>query len=89
MIYHVRVFFEGRVQGVGFRYTSYQIAKGFELRGFVKNLLDGRVQLELEGDNKECKQFLEALEDEMNGYIRNREVSDTMREPEFRTFEIR
>jgi len=89
MTHHILVFFEGRVQGVGFRYTTYQVAKGFELRGFVKNLPDGRVQLELEGDKKECHAFIEALEDEMVGYIRSKEISEMTREAEFSTFDIR
>ena len=41
----VQVFYEGNVQGVGFRYTVKQIAKGFDVIGWVKNLRDGRVEL--------------------------------------------
>src|SRR5215470_10194518 len=40
-------FFSGRVQGVGFRYQTLQLAKGFEVSGWVMNLPDGRVQLEV------------------------------------------
>src|SRR5215813_12067767 len=40
-------FFTGRVQGVGFRYQTLQLAKGFEVSGWVMNLPDGRVQLEV------------------------------------------
>ena len=45
----LRVHYEGRVQGVGFRYTTLQIAKEFEVAGVVRNLADGRVHLEVEG----------------------------------------
>ena len=41
-----RVFFEGRVQGVGFRYSVRQLAKGYDVAGWVRNLPDGRVELE-------------------------------------------
>jgi acylphosphatase len=39
-----QVFYSGRVQGVGFRYTVKQIASGYEITGFVRNLPDGRVE---------------------------------------------
>jgi len=40
----------GRVQGVGFRYFVRKAAEERGLRGWVKNLPDGRVEAELEGD---------------------------------------
>ena len=53
-----RVIFEGRVQGVGFRYTTKDIAKGFEVCGTVKNLTDGTVELEVMGERDEVEAFL-------------------------------
>ena len=41
-----RVFYDGRVQGVGFRYSVKSITTGFDVVGSVKNLIDGRVELE-------------------------------------------
>ena len=43
------VYFEGRVQGVGFRMTTARLAKNHDVAGVVKNLPDGRVQLIAEG----------------------------------------
>lgn len=40
-----QVFYSGRVQGVGFRYTTRQVAAGYEVSGWVRNLPDGRVEL--------------------------------------------
>src|SRR5471030_2081507 len=49
----MKVFYSGRVQGVGFRYTARTVAAGFEITGYVRNLPDGRVELVAEGDDSE------------------------------------
>jgi signal transduction histidine kinase len=56
-----RVIFEGRVQGVGFRYTTKDIAKGFDVCGTVKNLPEGTVELEVMGERDELVQVFENL----------------------------
>lgn len=43
------IFFSGRVQGVGFRWTTERCLEGLVLQGYVRNLPDGRVELVLEG----------------------------------------
>jgi acylphosphatase len=48
-IHRVVILVRGRVQGVGYRYSAYQVATGLDLKGFVKNLGDGSVQLEAQG----------------------------------------
>jgi len=59
-----RVIFEGRVQGVGFRYTMKQLAMGYDIVGWVKNLPDGRVELELMGEEEEVEEFLREIVEE-------------------------
>ena len=44
-VHHVIAHYSGHVQGVGFRYQTLQVAKGFEVSGYVQNLADGRVLL--------------------------------------------
>jgi acylphosphatase len=67
-----QVFYEGRVQGVGFRYTCKYLARGYEVTGWVRNLPDGRVELQCSGELHEVEGFLEAIaESELKAHIRS------------------
>lgn len=85
---HATIFFSGRVQGVGFRYAVMQVAREYEVAGFVMNLPDGRVQLEAEGALDEIEAFVTAVGERMHGYIRKAERSDRERTPQFTGFTI-
>ena len=56
--------FEGRVQGVGFRYSCRELAKGFDLSGTVENQSDGTVKLILQGEQEEVEEYLNELVEE-------------------------
>jgi acylphosphatase len=58
-----RVFYEGHVQGVGFRFSVKSITTGYDVVGCVKNLIDGRVELEVQGEESEVDEFLAAILD--------------------------
>jgi acylphosphatase len=88
-VHHATVYFSGRVQGVGFRYQALHVAKGFEVSGFVRNLPDGRVQLEAEGVAGEVRDFITAVRERMEGYIRQCEQSEDTRAPQYQGFGIR
>ena len=62
-------FFRGRVQGVGFRYTTRNIAIGYDVTGFVRNLADGRVELVVEGPECQVNDFVQAVSDRMRNHI--------------------
>ena len=59
-----RVIFEGRVQGVGFRYAVKQLAMGFDVCGWVKNLPEGSVEMQLMGEEEEVEEFLKEIVEE-------------------------
>jgi acylphosphatase len=64
------VLYSGRVQGVGFRFTVRQLARGYDVTGTVRNLPDGRVELIAEGTRAELKAFLDGIaQSELSGFI--------------------
>ena len=86
----VQVFYEGRVQGVGFRYSARRVAAGFDVAGYVRNLPDGRVELVASGDEEEVDGFLLALrESELAGLIAGEVLADIVKPAGLRGFEIR
>jgi acylphosphatase len=83
------VFYEGRVQGVGFRYTVHQIATGFDVTGWIRNLPDGRVELLAAGEADELADFLQAIRDSgLASFIRREEGNDVPAPAKLRGFEI-
>jgi acylphosphatase len=83
------VFYEGRVHGVGFRYSVRQIATGFDVAGWVRNVPDGRVELLAAGADDELTAFLEAIRDSHLGAFIRAEAPETIPAPAgLRGFEI-
>jgi acylphosphatase len=87
--HHETAFFTGRVQGVGFRYAALQVAREFEVSGYVTNLTDGRVQIEAEGRVDEVAAYLAAVEEKMHGYVRKVDRLTDRRSPQFSGFSIK
>jgi acylphosphatase len=86
----LQIFFEGNVQGVGFRWSVKRIAKGFDVVGSVRNLPDGRVELQVSGQEAEVRAFVEAIgESELRAHIRKQRESTLAVPPAARGFEIR
>lgn len=56
-----RVIYSGRVQGVGFRYTCKDLARGYDVTGTVRNLVDGTVELIASGEAAEVNDFLKQI----------------------------
>ena len=85
----MQIFYSGRVQGVGFRYTARSVASGFEVTGTVRNLADGRVELMAEGAEDELEAFRQAIRASgLEHFIQKEDVSWVQAKNEFRGFEI-
>ncbi|MGI9470201.1 MAG: acylphosphatase [Rubripirellula sp.] len=61
--------YEGRVQGVGFRFTALAQARGLDIHGFVRNEPDGAVLMDVEGKASDVKELLARIEMAMKGNI--------------------
>lgn len=60
----------GRVQGVGFRYSVQTKALEHGLLGWVKNKLDGTVEIEVEGDQESIDSFINDIKTGLHRFIR-------------------
>ncbi|HVT80526.1 MAG TPA: acylphosphatase [Phycisphaerae bacterium] len=70
------IVFSGRVQGVGFRMTTVEMADDMELGGTVRNLEDGSVELVAEGEGEQINRLVARLREHFGTFIRNiRETS--------------
>jgi len=86
----LQVFYEGNVQGVGFRWSVRHIAKGFDVTGWVRNRLDGRVEVQVNGEEDEVRAFLDGIaQSDLRALIRKR-IENKLENPvATRGFEIR
>lgn len=73
---HKVVFYTGRVQGVGFRYTTDNLAKRFAVAGYVQNLPDGRVRLDVQGAADQVQGLLDAIDQTMARNIKAKDTTD-------------
>jgi len=85
----LHILYSGRVQGVGFRYTTKRLACGFDVTGTVRNLSDGRVELCAEGERAELEAFRREIQDsEVGRFVRQEEAAWSAPKNDFRGFEI-
>lgn len=82
--------YEGRVQGVGFRYFVYRTVGWFGLTGYAHNHSDGSVEVQVQGDEDRIAAFLKVVKDG-NGFIiiTRSDVQKSDPRPEEKSFEIR
>ena len=84
----IHAIFTGTVQGVGFRYTAERMARAAGVRGWVRNLPNGSVEILAEAPKEVLAQFIEQLKARFLGYIRSVEVAGEPASGEFKGFDI-
>jgi len=82
------VHYSGRVQGVGFRATAVEIASGYPVTGWVKNLADGRVELLVEGPEEDVMKFLQAVRTRWKGNIEKEQIEAKEPSGKYRGFVV-
>ena len=64
-----RCYFSGQVQGVGFRWRTRGLLATTGVAGYVRNLIDGRVELFVQGDRPTVEQAISLVRAELSMYI--------------------
>jgi acylphosphatase len=88
MMIAMHIIFQGRVQGVGFRYTSLRIAAGYALTGSVRNLPDGSVEMLAQGMKKDIDNCLSDIQEYFGGHIRDCATKEIPFDPRHADFRI-
>ena len=82
------IIFTGRVQGVGFRYTAFNIANRCELAGFVRNVPDGTVEMFAQGPADDVNDCIRDIQEEFAGYLGETKIEDCSPNPKYEDFKI-
>jgi len=84
----VRLYIHGTVQGIFFRQFVKDNAEKYDVRGFVRNLEDGRVEVFAEGESENVNNLIESCKKgPKHSQIRNVEVKEE-RLQDFKEFKI-
>ena len=83
-----QIIFKGRVQGVGFRYTTQRAVSRYDLTGYVRNLPDGSVEALMQGTGPNIQACLNDLQNTFGGYLREINTTDKPVNPRYHDFRI-
>jgi acylphosphatase len=82
------IIFKGRVQGVGFRYTTRNVASQFPVTGYVRNQADGSVEAVIQGQEQDIQTCIQKIQAQFGSYIRDIDISPIVFNPGLKGFEI-
>ena len=85
----IHVYYTGRVQGVGFRFTARDLAKRLGAFGWANNLRDGRVEITAEAEEEVLKDFLDQINKYFSQYIQDADIQWLKATDEFEGFLIK
>jgi acylphosphatase len=83
------IYYSGRVQGIGFRYTVADLADYQKVQGWVKNLDDARVEVVAEADEDTLNEFLQQVNQHFSRYIKDVNIEWLPATGEFRDFSVK
>jgi acylphosphatase len=83
------VFFSGAVQGVGFRFTTKSLANQNNVKGWVRNLPDGRVEVLAQSQDKNLSNFINELKSRFSRYISGVEITEDAATKDYTGFKIK
>jgi acylphosphatase len=82
------IVFSGRVQGVGFRFTALNVANRYELKGYVRNLPDGDVEMLAQGTAEMIDNCVRDLQDSFVGTVSHIDIEEATPDPKLTDFRI-
>lgn len=82
------VYYSGRVHGVGFRFTARNIAAELGVKGWVRNISGGRVEILAEAEERTLEEFLQRINREFSYYIQHSDIEWQPASGNFKDFTI-
>ena len=82
------IIFIGRVQGVGFRFTAHNIARRCGLTGFVRNLLDGTVEMVVQGAPDDIDDCIRGIKETYQGAATETKIEEIPLNAQYTDFKI-
>ena len=82
------IVFTGRVQGVGFRFTAFNIANRYQLTGLVRNLAGGAVEMIAQGPANDIDDCIRDIKESLRDYIKETKIEEVAFNPQYTDFKI-
>lgn len=85
----IHIIFSGKVQGIGFRYRTLNLAEKMAINGWVKNLSDDEVEMMAEAEEKNLQDFIAEIKKYFQNYIQDVQLEWQKPTGEFQNFQVR
>ncbi len=82
------ILFSGRVQGVGFRFAAHRIANRCGLAGYVRNTVEGKVEVFVQGHPDDIDTCIKDIEEVFSNYIKDTKIEQAPPNEKYETFNI-
>ena len=85
-----KILVSGRVQGVGFRYFSQSRASKYNIKGFIRNTYDNKVEIVCQGEEEELEQFInEVRKGPAFSVVSDMEIEEIKKPQKYNSFDIK